>query len=304
MQNKWGMLYWLEKKSLAMTTWEFFTWCMYLNIRFAVKQSPQQWLLTARQIPCKKDFYILNLQMGSHKWIMENRGKREPSKQQIPVSVRIHFVPVILSGIHLSKAHPAWPRQGTGWSLVPLQLSGAALQWNGEQAQILGSGELPMSVHRETAGTGGGGSRDTKSCRRMIDEPSPMVYCMPALGARVGLGLKAQGRALLKGNGSSSFQPNLAKVNPPKFGTWLWAICPGQGLHGVCAGEWSLWEPHPEPLGGHKHPQTEAQLGTAQLSPRSSGITRCCGFVQLSIRPSTRNWNQSPLPFTSPTQEL
>lgn len=31
MQNKWGMLYWLEKKSLAMTTWEIFTWCTWAS---------------------------------------------------------------------------------------------------------------------------------------------------------------------------------------------------------------------------------------------------------------------------------
>lgn len=30
---------------------------MYLNIRFAVNQSPQQGMLAARQTPCKQDFY-------------------------------------------------------------------------------------------------------------------------------------------------------------------------------------------------------------------------------------------------------
>lgn len=64
------------------------------------------------------------------------RAQTLDSKQDIAVSVRIHFVTLTLSGIHLSAAHPAWLRQGTGWvptaspALQLPQLPVAALQGN------------------------------------------------------------------------------------------------------------------------------------------------------------------------------
>lgn len=104
-----------------------------------------------------------------------------------------------------------------------------------------------------------------------------MACCTLALGSRVGLELKAQGRALLQSSPgewcrSSSCQPNLT-VNPQTLGH---GSAQGQDCTGSVQGGEASWEPHPEPLKGHKHPLSEAHQGTAQLSPRSctnAGVT-------------------------------
>lgn len=89
----------------------------------------------------------------------------------------------------------------------------------------------------------------------------------------------------------------------PKFGTWLWVLCPWQGLHRVCPGGCSLlgassWAPE----------GTQTPSGAAQLSPRScsnAGVTMgLCSFPSGPAQETAPVLNPSSLPFASSTQEL
>lgn len=186
---------------------------------------------------------------------MKNRGNWEPrpltANNIFQCHVRIHFV-----------TDSIWERDllGTSWELSSAQeqagspvphFSVAALQVKpsitcAQQAQILGSGVLPMSVcpclpryPRGKQPSGVAVSGDTRSCRKMILWGRTLTHGLlhTSTGFKGGSGAESPGQGtpaeLPRGMVQVQQLPAKPHSESPNFGTWL---CPGPGLHRVCPG--------------------------------------------------------------------
>lgn len=187
--------------------------------------------------------------------------------------MRIHFATDTIWKSNFSEAHPAWP--GTDWAQTrlgpwcPLGLSAApsfcgcfamasSPSWTCvQQAQTLGSGGLSMGVWTQQAlqwvslGT-------QKAGGRWFNEggPSSMVYCMLALGSRLGLELKGKWVQLLAAKPCSRESSKIQDTAPRALhgastaqGLSRWVNPPGslsQAPEGTQTPPWlrHTWEQH------------------------------------------------------------